>query len=178
MAPRPDAPTEVPEADRARWRGRRLALTVIATFLGLQTLAGLKLLAPPKRMPALQPLRVAANPTLWPFLAYDMYTRAWSTGREISRPELVGIDADGGRHALTPAALGLPFREYRDEWMNPLRGGAEAKAAPLARRFERQGGVPLVELRCEDVPAIVADDGVRDGPRRVGRRYAVGEPLR
>jgi hypothetical protein len=148
---------------------------MIASFLGLQTVAGLKLLSPPTWIPSLAPLRVAPNPTLWPFLAYDMYTRAFPAGRVIARPELIGVDVDQVRHRLTPESLGLTFREFRDDWLNPLRGGAADKASQLADRLAAQGGPRLVLLQCEDVPAIVSDDGVRDGERRVGRSYPIAE---
>jgi len=154
-----------------RWRRRRLALAVIAAFLALQAVAGLKLLSPPERFAALAPLRVAPNPTLWPFLAYDMYTQSWPEGRAIARPRVVGIDAAGARHDVTPESVGLGFRTFRDDWMNPLRGGAREQAAPLAARFAERGGATLVELRCENVPAIVDRRGVVDGATVVERRY-------
>ncbi|MSR46879.1 MAG: hypothetical protein EXS13_07435 [Planctomycetes bacterium] len=166
----PDAPPPP-----SRWRQRRLALAVIGLFLALQTIAGLKLLAPSKRLPQLAPLRLAPNPTLWPFLAYDMYSDHWKEGRAISRPSVVGLDATGARHTLTPESVGLSFREFRDQWLNPLRGGATAKALPLARRWSERGGVALMELRCEDVPAIVVRDGVADGERIIGPRYPLTE---
>lgn len=174
MEPRSTSSREVRPSPPPRWRGRRLACAVIASFLALQAIAGLKVLAPSKRLPELAPLRLAPNPVLWPFLAYDMYSRAWPEGRAIARPEVIGVDAGGGRHRLTPAAVGLEFREFRDEWMNPLRGGRADRAAPLAELWEQRGGPPLVELRCEDVPAIVDRSGIVDGERSVGNRY----PLR
>ena len=154
-----------------RWRRRRLALAVIATFLALQAVAGLKLLSPPERFAALAPLRVAPNPVLWPFLAYDMYTQSWPEGRAIARPRVVGVDAEGRRHDVTPESVGLGFRTFRDDWMNPLRGGARDRAAPLAARFEERRGIALVELRCEQLPAIVDRRGVVDGAILVERRY-------
>lgn len=154
-----------------RWRRRRLALAVVATFLALQAVAGLKLLSPPERFAALAPLRVAPNPKLWPFLSYDMYTRSWPEGRAIARPRVVGLDAHGRRHDVTPESVGLGFRTFRDDWMNPLRGGAQEKALPLAARFAERSGIALVELRCEQVPAIVDRRGIVDGATVVEQRY-------
>jgi hypothetical protein len=166
-AERPHAAAPPPD----RWRRRRLALAVSATFLALQAVAGLKLLSPPERFAALAPLRVAPNPKLWPFLAYDMYTQSWPEGRAIARPRVVGIDTKGMRHDVTPESVGLGFRTFRDDWMNPLRGGAREKATPLAARFAERCGIALVELRCENVPAIVDRSGIVDGEIVTERRY-------
>ncbi len=151
------------------------ALLFVVVVLALQVVAGFKLLAPPQRFRALAPLRLAPSPALWPFLDYDMYSNHWPEGRAIDRPRVVGIDANGARHALTADALGLSYRTFRDDWMNPLRGGDRTRAPELARRWRARGGTPLAEVRVENEPAIVTRDGIGDGPVQVNVRVAVAE---
>ena len=149
------------------------ALGFVVVVLGLQVIAGFKLLAPPQRFTALAPLRLAPSPALWPFLDYDMYSNHWPEGRSIDRPRVVGVGVDGARYALTAEALGLSFRTFRDDWMNPLRGGDRARAAGIARRWQEQGGAPLAEVLLENEPAIVTRDGIADGRVRVDVRVDV-----
>ncbi|MBL8840509.1 MAG: hypothetical protein JNL90_03150 [Planctomycetes bacterium] len=149
------------------------ALGFVVVVLGLQVIAGFKLLAPPPRFTALAPLRLAPSPALWPFLDYDMYSNHWPEGRSIDRPRVVGLALDGVRHALTADALGLTYRTFRDEWMNPLRGGDRARATGIARRWRERGGAPLAEVLLENEPAIVTRGGVAAGPVRVEVRVDV-----
>ncbi len=143
--------------------GRRCALAFITATLTLQVLAGFKLLSPPRQLEPLQPLRLVPAPALWPFLDYNMYARAWPEGRTIEQPRLVARLADGTRHVITPEDAGLLFRELRDDYVNPLRGGQIAVAPALARRLREQGGLDPVAIAVEVTPLIVHRDGVREG---------------
>ncbi len=159
----PRSPLAASAPPEAAPRLPRLAALFVVSTLCLQVVAGFKLLAPPRRFEALAPLRLAPTPALWPFLDYDMYSNHWHEGRSIDRPRVVGIDAAGARHELDAEALGLPFRAFRDEWMNPLRGGDATCAARIAARWHERGGVSLESIVMENEPAIVTRDGIRAG---------------
>jgi len=149
--------------------GRAAATGFLVAALGLQTVAGFKLLAPPLRFTALAPLRVAPSPTLWPFLDYDMYSRSMEAGSYADRWMLVALHSDQSERLLSPGDFGSTWREFRDEILWPVRDGHEGAASRVATRLEQRGGARPVAFRIERERLVIAEDGLQVLPRAAVR---------
>jgi hypothetical protein len=74
---------------------------LILLTLALQTVAATRLLCPPRSIAALQPLRVACAPCLWPFTDYPMFSEPHYPGES-----LAWIEA---RFEISGRTLGAPL---------------------------------------------------------------------
>jgi hypothetical protein len=155
--------------------GRTAATCFLLATLGLQVIAGFKLLAPPERFTALQPLRVAVSPALWPFLDYDMYTRAWPEGSYGQRYLLVALAADGTERPLTQADFDCSWRTFRDEVLYPLRDDHRGAAERVAARLAARGAARPAGFRVDVERLLILRAGLQDDGRRPLRTLPLGE---
>ena len=125
---------------------RRAASVAIVSTLVLQFVAGFKLLAPPKSMPELAPLRVAPAPALYPFLDYNMYIAAHSPGEALEERRLYGEFADGSRVRLRARELGVDVVEFRDRLFPQVRARKPEAIARVAALHRDATGQEVVAL--------------------------------
>jgi hypothetical protein len=157
----PDPHPKVPQ--RAARLPALLVSCLIATYLTLQFLAGFKILCPPRSWTSLQRLRVCCSPKLWPFLDYPMYNAAHFPGEQLVHYVVVGEPADSQAIEVTPAALGISDREYRQGLVDAMIQRDQERLAPYVARLEQHSGRKLRALRLENRPWVLAEDGVRQG---------------
>ncbi len=150
----------MPPADDALppLRRRLLPNVVIVVFLGLQVAAGLKVSCPPKAIPALEPLRVACAPELWPFLEYNMYNSARWPGEVHHAYELVAEHADGREEVLSPARIGESYYDLRGRAIKGLIDGSLRRTERTLAAF--LAATPSVRaLRLEADRYRIEEDG-------------------
>ncbi len=134
---------------------RRVVVSiVIGAVLVLQAAASFALLAPLTRRGA---------HWLWPFLDYPMYSRAYREGASVERPVVIGTLPDGREVEVRPADLGINFWRFQNGVVEMLRRGDYKWLAVHADLYRARQGTPLVRLRLESRPLVVARDGVRPG---------------
>lgn len=151
---------------------RRLVVSIgILACLGLQAIAGLRILCPPRSLfPSLSWLRVCA-PTLWPFLDYAMYSAPHYAGDAIDQFRVVGRLEDSSEVVIRPEDLHLGPFEFLYALVWRLREGTSETARQYADAYQRTRGRRLVEIRLESHPLVLARDGVRPGPVRIVREF-------
>jgi hypothetical protein len=156
--------------------GRRRAITsLIVLVIGLQAIAGFKLLCPPKALGFLAPLRIACPPTLWPFTDYPMYSRAWAAGSSLPRFRVVGYSRLGAALPFEREEFGVTHRRYREQFVQGLLIQAEDLYRPVLdvwrARYPELSRVELVED-----PIVVLEGGdLVDGERRTLRSYRLAD---
>jgi hypothetical protein len=152
---------------RPETAGRRLVSGLIATILALQVIAGFKLLCPPRSLPALAALRIVCSPRLWPFLDYNMYIAAHHEGETIEELELVAERSDGTIAPVHAAMLDLDPRDFRREFLAPMRR-REAAFEDLAGRLAPVLGFSPARLLLQrETYRVVADGPSRGAPRTI-----------
>jgi hypothetical protein len=157
-----------------------LSNAVIGAFLVLQVAAGFKLTCPPKVLPALEPLRVACAPELWPFLEYNMYNGARQAGEVHHAYDLIAETRDGGEQLLTHEAVGVSYYDLRGRAIKWLLADATAKTTLVLAEFLSQHP-DIVALRIEAQPYRIEQDGSLTAlPRTTLTHHAVrsGQILR
>lgn len=143
-----------PLSPRARW----MPNGIIVAFLALQLAAGLKLVSPPKVLPALAAWRIAPSPMLYPFLEYNMYAGARYAGETLYDRRLVAVHADGHETALTATEAGVTRWALRGLAVEPLLDGNLGRANATLRGW-LQAHPDVTGLRIVATPHHLGDDG-------------------
>lgn len=148
---------------------------VIISFLALQVAAGFKLTCPPEVLPALEPLRIACAPELWPFLEYNMYNGAREAGETHHAYDLIAEHRDGTEVLLTAQDAGVSYYDLRGRAIKGLlEGDLRRTTRVLGDALRASPGI--VALRLEAQPYFMERDGtVSTLPRETIVRYAVRE---
>jgi hypothetical protein len=151
---------------------RRLVVSVgIVACLGLQALAGFRVLCPPRSLvPSLSWLHVCA-PRLWPFLDYPMYSAPHRAGDVIDQFRVFGRLDDSSEVPILPADLHLDPFEFMYTFASQLQEATNETAHRYADIYQRTRGRRLVELRLENHPLVLSRDGVRPGPVRIVKEF-------
>lgn len=153
-----------------------LASAVIALVLGLQSVAGFKLLCPPKSFPSLAEWRVCCSPALWPFTDYQMYNVAYGPGTVIPGYVVIGTRADGGEVTIDKAALGGSHRTWRIGLVDAMIRVATADVASYVERLRRLDRGSFRTLRLEEHSRVLVEGGALEPlPSRTLRVYGVAE---
>ena len=152
-------------------RARRRISVLIAVVLGLQVVAGFRVLCLPKAV-AGESWRVCCAPDLWPFLDYNMYDRAWYPGHDFAWYVLVGVEADGRESVITPADMGVDFERWRRWGVAAFLRGDAAAVQPFVDGLRDPRA--FVTLRLEDHRRVLGEDGrLTVEPARRRRKLAV-----
>ncbi len=138
--------------------GRLLPNAIIISFLLLQIAAGLKLTCPPKSLPALEPLRIACAPELWPFLEYNMYNGARQPGEMHHAYELFMEFVDGSEALLTHEQAQISYYDLRGRAIKGLIDGHLVRTTGMLGEFLEQRP-EIVALRLEADRYRIEDDG-------------------
>jgi hypothetical protein len=153
---------------------------VIGVFLALQIAATFKLTCPPKAFPALEPMRVACAPEMWPFLEYNMYNGARQAGETHHAYDLIAEHGDGSEEVLTAERVGLSYYDLRGRAIKGLLQGSVMRTTLVLGGFlERHPHI--VALRLEAQPYVLESDGtISSLPRTTITRRVVraGQVLR
>ena len=154
-----------------RPRGARAASCVIVIVLGLSVVAGFKLLCLPRAI-AGDAWRICCPPTLWPFLDYNMYDRAYYPGRSFPWYVLVGVDDEGHEVLLEPAPDGRGFEDWRRRDVPAFLRLDLDVLQDLADAHS--DGRTLRRLRLEDHPRVLGEDGrLHYDPTQVPRQVRI-----
>lgn len=133
---------------RRRSLERRISVALIVLLIGMQGLAVLRPLCPPRSLPCLAPLRVACPPRLWPFLDYPRFSAPHRQG-----DVLAWIDVRIATASGMLEARGL-HEVHRRSPREPLGEACAREEARLRAAFRAEldgtpaGSALLLEHQC------------------------------
>ncbi len=133
-----------------RWQKRAVTGLVAAT-LGLQVVAGLRLLCLPGGP------RLACSPRLWPFVDYPMFSELRVPGERVTAWLVYGRTAGGANLVLDPLEDDAP--PLARELVAGMLARSDARIRAWVNRYETVHAEALDALRLEATELLFTDTG-------------------